>query len=50
MKIIKGLAKYTLFGMSENDTFLTMWSLKKRFEDMQPEEEAVEETEEEKEE
>jgi hypothetical protein len=24
MKIIKGLAKYTLFGMSENDTFLTM--------------------------
>jgi len=43
MSIIKWLVKYTIFGMWVNETFLKMSELKKRREDMQPEEEAPKE-------
>jgi|GEM_PF-741222 len=50
MSIMKGLAKYTIFGMAANESFLKMKDLKKRFEEMNPEEEEVVEENEESEE
>ncbi len=38
LSILKWIAKFTLFGMKESEAFLKMSDLKKRYEDMQPEE------------
>jgi len=50
MSILKWLAKYTIFGLRSHEKFFKMADLKKRVEDLMPEEEEVVEEIEEKEE
>jgi ribosomal protein S6 len=46
LKLIKGLAKFSFFAMSNHETFLTMAQLAKKRTDLQPEESEEEESEE----
>jgi len=50
LKLIKWIAKFTLFGMWIHEKFLKMWELTKRREDLSPAEEASQEEEQEQEE